>query len=571
MSLPTINDYHLAVQNPEFCFSDPDLKAATVELRPQGTPWPRSGGFAVTYRLFGQAHSWAVRCFHRETPDLQARYADISSYLGQKQPERFLEFDYQPNGINVGGEWFPIVKMDWKSAVPLDTYLDNLHGDPNTVRELREEFVAAVSTLESLGVAHGDLQHGNMLIDANWITFVDYDGMYVPGMAATTSNERGHVNYQSPLRTGSDFGPHLDRFSAMSIALALEALAHKPDLWSRYGYRENLIFIAKDYVDPNSSPILQELQRIPALKDRVEQFVLACRTPLEQLPNLSDFLSGENRITTSQAVTKFITRTQLYQHPVLDVLDDATIRANMGNVVQIVGRITQVKRWTAINGRPMAFVNFSHYRQGRFFIVVWEEVLEEFRVNRSDIADLESEWITVVGLVEEYQGRPQIVPKSMRDFRVLPRGRHEAKELLDAGLSSVSIPALTQAKTKNAQVLETIQGKPTDTRSERETSSAGVPFTPSSASGTAPEAKHKQSTFKKSNREIVASLQKHPAPNAMIPGRSGRNLTPPPLPPQTVHTQHTQPYVAPKSFGTSNAGCIVPLVILIVIILLIVW
>jgi hypothetical protein len=62
------------------------------------------------------------------------------------------------------------------------------------------------SRLREAGVAHGDLQHGNVLLvpatdtDRLSLKLVDYDGMFVPALTGAQTGEVGHPAYQHPQR-----------------------------------------------------------------------------------------------------------------------------------------------------------------------------------------------------------------------------------------------------------------------------------------------------------------------------------------------------------------------------------
>src|SRR5204863_3447178 len=97
--------------------------------------------------------------------------------------------------------------------------------------------------LRKNNIAHGDLQHGNVLIARGDFKLIDYDGMFVPALAGRASHEVGHRNYQHPGRTESDFGIQLDNFSGWMIYLTLVALSIEPGLWSRFGQGdEHILF-----------------------------------------------------------------------------------------------------------------------------------------------------------------------------------------------------------------------------------------------------------------------------------------------------------------------------------------
>jgi hypothetical protein len=73
--------------------------------------------------------------------------------------------------------------------------------------------------LRDAEIAHGDLQHGNIIVEHGHLRLVDHDGLFVPEMAGWTSSEVGHQHYQHPARDAAFFNKHLDNFSAIVIYL----------------------------------------------------------------------------------------------------------------------------------------------------------------------------------------------------------------------------------------------------------------------------------------------------------------------------------------------------------------
>src|SRR5436305_8445438 len=112
-------------------------------------------------------------------------------------------------------------------------------------------FAELVGELRAAGIAHGDLQHGNILVAPGGdLRLTDYDGMYVPALSGLESNELGHRNYQHPGRRRSEFGPHLDDFSSWVIYASLTALSIDPVLWGRLdGGDECLLIRSRDLRD----------------------------------------------------------------------------------------------------------------------------------------------------------------------------------------------------------------------------------------------------------------------------------------------------------------------------------
>jgi hypothetical protein len=139
-------------------------------------------------------------------------------------------------------------------------------------------------------VAHGDLQHGNILVRSGSIQLVDYDGMWVPALRGRHATETGHRAYQHPERSGQDYGQEIDRFSALVIYLSLAALERDATLWERFHTGDNLIFVQKDFQQAGRSAIWQQLSRIGSREiDRLTAAVVG--TPL---------LARDLRATTGQ-------------------------------------------------------------------------------------------------------------------------------------------------------------------------------------------------------------------------------------------------------------------------------
>lgn len=264
MPWPTGQDYNEAIQSPSSAFSDSELRLASVESTPLGLPRPRSGAFATVYRLYDSHNSWAVKCFNREQKDNQERYAAISSCLNSAHLPYMVDFDFLKQGIRLRGTWYPIVKMEWVHGEPLNVYLERNLKNRSALIQLATNWVAMTQSLRSAGIAHGDLQHGNVLVIGSQLKLVDYDGMYVPSLAGRISNETGQPNFQLPQRTAGDFGPYLDNFSEWVILVSILALIAEPQLWQNFrGGDDCLLFRKRDFEAPDQSTLFKQLERSP--------------------------------------------------------------------------------------------------------------------------------------------------------------------------------------------------------------------------------------------------------------------------------------------------------------------
>lgn len=260
MIWPTPQEYNEAIQNPEFVLRDPELKKGKPELDRLGIPRPITGGFASVYRLRCSGRTWAVRCFLRSAPDRVKRYNAIAKHLEKKCLPYTVPFEFLDEGIRVRNRWFPILKMEWVQGDLLHTYVEKNLRNPNALSTLAQRWVQMVEALQEADIAHGDLQHGNVLVVEGQLRLVDYDGMYVPALKGERSAEFGHPNYQHPHRTENHFGPYLDNFSAWVIYISLLILAKDPALWQDvHGGDECLLFRKSDFNRPETSPLFHKL------------------------------------------------------------------------------------------------------------------------------------------------------------------------------------------------------------------------------------------------------------------------------------------------------------------------
>lgn len=292
MTWPNPNQYAEAIQNPKLSFADPALQRGTVLLNKYQLPRPISGNFATVFEVQGEGRKWAVRCFLREVTNQQQRYAAITKHLNSNPLDCMVGFEYLPQGIKVGLKWYPILKMDWISGAPLDRYIEDHLNMPAKLEALASQWVSLCKSLRQADLAHGDLQHGNILVtNQDQFKLIDYDGVYIPAVIGLSQNEIGHRHYQHPSRT-SDEGVstanfrNVDNFPAQIIGISLYALSIDSTLWEKTGAGvENLLFRDVDYQDPARSKTLNLLRnhpdaRIRTIAQRIGE-AIAARSYLE--------------------------------------------------------------------------------------------------------------------------------------------------------------------------------------------------------------------------------------------------------------------------------------------------
>jgi hypothetical protein len=202
----------------------------------------------------------AASCFLRQTSNRKDRYAKIAEFVHNDALTSTVDFQFLEEGIRVNGNWYPILKMEWVNGRSLNHFVQEHLYNTEKIAQLADKFRTMVLNLGTEGIAHGDLQHGNILLCENEIRLVDYDGMYVPSLSGEESHELGHPNYQHPLRSRNHFGPYLDNFSSWIIYLSLRLLTMEPALWQTFnGGDEKLLFTKTDFTKSSNSLLISNI------------------------------------------------------------------------------------------------------------------------------------------------------------------------------------------------------------------------------------------------------------------------------------------------------------------------
>ena len=309
---PTPSEYQEAVQFPGTAFVDDELAEAEPRTNALGLPQPITGAFAAVFPVTTRSGTrYAAKCFLSDIPDQRARYAVVADALAERDLDATVEFDYQADGIRVDGDVYPLLKMEWVEGTTLNRFVEDHLEDPETLGRLADAWADLIAALGEAGIAHGDLQHGNVLVqtgaDASAnepagdvrLRLVDYDTVYVPALDGRTSAEVGHRNYQHPDRTDTDFGPHLDRFPGIVVYTALRACMTHAHLWDEYDTGENLLFRDADFYDPDASPLFEVLTKSEDLRPLAEALRHACYVEPQDVPRLSAVRAGEAKTQVS--------------------------------------------------------------------------------------------------------------------------------------------------------------------------------------------------------------------------------------------------------------------------------
>lgn len=187
-----------------------------------------------------------------------------------------------------------MVKMEWVEGDTLDNYVRTHRDQPHVLRKLAAQWRGVLSGLRGANMAHGDLQHGNILVDSNgWMRLVDYDTMYITAFRGEKSPEIGHPNYQHPFRGADHYDESLDNFAGFIIYLSLLALAADSSLWADFNSGDNLILSKADFLATGESLCIGRLKRSSdhAVNNLAAYLEELCRSPVSDLPQLESILA----------------------------------------------------------------------------------------------------------------------------------------------------------------------------------------------------------------------------------------------------------------------------------------
>ena len=396
--------------------------------------------------------------------------------------------------------------MEWANGDTLNVFLDRRSNNAKVMDNLRASFRAMASFLHHAGIAHGDIQNLNVVVVGTALRLIDYDGMYVPPLQIGSGTEVGHKHFQHPDRSQKDFGPKMDRFSFIVVDVSLRALMLDPTLHPRIREGgETIVFKANDYADPANSEIFRVLKAKHELREAVENLERICGASITQVPTLEDFLAGNNipaaKVRPAAAVggptAKPAVKKYISAFDVFSAADFSGVMRNVGNKIELVGRIEAVKHGVGRRGRgkgrPYTFINFGPWLGNIVKLTIWSEGLTNMTNTPSEA--WVGRWVSVTGLVDppyngKFRGKTYVhvgitlTANGQVQFITEPDARYRL------GIGGKAVPI------SNQEILQGIGAKP---NASIPRNSAGSAFAPSSATGA-----------RSSNRDILNAIKKAP-------------------------------------------------------------
>jgi serine/threonine protein kinase len=307
---PSRTDIVTAMRNPTVSFKATELQGGEI-IQKGSRVIQYSGGYTTVFPFINQnKKKIVVRCWIADIGQAKKRSQEISSYLSQLANPYFADFKYIDNALLVNGKLYPIVVMDWVQAQTLKSYINDHIHQPYKLIELANHFKDMVTYFHEQNIAHGDLQHGNILIkdDGNLVA-IDYDSMYVKPLDGMPDIIKGLPGYQHPSRNENKLISHkLDYFSELVIYLSLLVYAHEPNLWSIFYETEDLLFSKDDFIYPNQSKLIAKLSfssepKISELTKKLKESLQ--ETDISQLQPLEELLINKLEVTKATIFDKW--------------------------------------------------------------------------------------------------------------------------------------------------------------------------------------------------------------------------------------------------------------------------
>lgn len=308
---PSRTDIVTAMRNPQVSFKTSELIGGTI-IQKGYRIIQYSGGYTTVFPFNrSNGEKVAVRCWIADIGDAKRRSQEVSSYLSALNNSYFCNFKYLENALLINGNIYPIVLMDWVEGKTLKDFINNnIRTNTSKISIIRENFKNMIIYFHQQNIAHGDLQHGNILVNSDCsLTIIDYDSMYIKPLEGMTDTIKGLPGYQHPSRLVNKFiNPKLDYFSELIIYLSLLVFENNTSLWQKYYETEDLLFSKYDFENPNNSALIRSLLRSnnQTIVDLTNKLIEELgKKDIQQLEPLEKLLMGRLEVTKENIMDKW--------------------------------------------------------------------------------------------------------------------------------------------------------------------------------------------------------------------------------------------------------------------------
>lgn len=294
-------DINSSIQNSNNCIFVDELKGGERCMFSPTTPILGSGSFATVFKYkLKNGIVIALRVWTKEgdsiVPIIEAS-KEISKELRKLNSKYFVNYHFYDNAILVQGQRHPVLVMEWCKGRPLKAYIEKYLHDTERLKRLADDFLKMFRFLHDRRISHGDLQHGNIMVEDNGqIKLLDYDSLFfsTPYFSEKREVLYGYDAYQHPARKRNKYANEkVDYYSELIIYLSVVAILQEPSLWSDLQVKNQdtrLLFSENEFVNIESSYLFQRLNRhlypMPELLGVLKRYLKE-----ESILNLNPFYS----------------------------------------------------------------------------------------------------------------------------------------------------------------------------------------------------------------------------------------------------------------------------------------
>lgn len=279
-------------------------------------PWMHVGGLALLFELTDEngQDSRLVRVFLKNSHELFTKYERLEGKIAALPADTqkyFTPIEFFHEGIQIGGQHYPIVVMPKLDAVPLSKVSSFRSQFPSQWRDL-------VRKLRQAMLVHGDLQPTNILVDADQnLKLVDYDSVWWNGCGQSELLEIGPAPFRHPeLSTEHIVDPETDHLPAISIYVGMLLRFESPDFMALASFaNRNFLFGAADLSSSQTSVVASKVLRDTELEPQVAywELVKLWNGRFYDVPNLEAFISHVARVCELPGATILCREEELSQ------------------------------------------------------------------------------------------------------------------------------------------------------------------------------------------------------------------------------------------------------------------